>query len=334
MSESVRLTGIKQGSGKSVSVAFGNRGVKGKKTKRNNIKMRRDCNVWDAFHPSHLPLPRAVAPYTVIRTTQVWAPDDKDPNLDFALFGPIKSKGGWSSAYCLSSNVSLDTPLNGGAGPTFEQSTKRWSFDCLNENPWLAASCVPSACSVQIMVGKSLQNADGICYIGRCKQKTSPVETDLTQTYGEMGNKLVAYSNPRLCSAGKLALRGVQADMIPANMSELADFTTLGQIEDLTFYLKPTNESVMDGFLPIFLYNPDRIKVTVLVCFEWRVRFDPSNPANASHILHKPATDHQWYDTMKQYVDQGNGIIDIVEKVADSGLVPLASRAAALLGGA
>lgn len=338
MSESVRLTGIKQGAGKAVTVAFGGRKTKGKKTKQ-STGGRANKQCWDAFHPCHLALPRAVAPYTVIRTTAIWAPEKTDANLEFAIFGPsVSTRSGeerWSNTFCQSSNVSLDTRLDGSDGstpPSFVDSTKRWTFDALQAPSWQAASLVPSAYSIQIMNTESLQNADGIAYIGRCRQKVNLSVMDTSSTYRQLAASLVSYSEPRLCSAGKLALRGVQGDEVPSDMSQLANFRSLRQDTNQTFRVLPSNETDFEGFLPVFIYNPNKIHIQVLVCCEWRVRFDPSNPAYASHILHKPASEHTWFDNMKQAVNDGNGIVDIVEKVANTGMAA-ANTYRAFMGG-
>jgi len=87
-----------------------------------------------------------------------------------------------------------------------------------------------------------------------------------------------------LCAAGRLALRAVKTDAVPYDMQALADFRGLSAPSAGNFTWADDGTSY-DGFAPIFVYNPDGIDLQILVCCEWRVRFDPTNPAYASHTF-------------------------------------------------
>jgi len=184
---------------------------------------------------------------------------------------------------------------------------------------WKAASVVPAAFSIQIMNSEAIQGSHGMVYIGRCKNKVNLSEGDNSTSFQDLCDNLVSYSNPRMCSAGKLALRGVHVDAVPNNMNALAKFATLHQEFETTG--KPTTASPehQEGFNPIFIYNPNAVDLQVLVCCEWRVRFDPSNPAYAACRMHTPSTDRDWADSLKQAAAMGNGAVDIVETVARLG---------------
>ncbi len=80
--DAAALRGIKQGVGRSVARAFG--GV--------TLNKYHPC-LHDAFHHAHLPLPRAVGPYTIVRTTQVVS-----SNKPLQLFGPVldRENSRWS----------------------------------------------------------------------------------------------------------------------------------------------------------------------------------------------------------------------------------------------
>jgi len=197
----------------------------------------------------------------------------------------------------------------------------RGAFEAMGSESWSAASITPAAFSVQVMNPQALQSTSGMVYIGRCKNKVALSEGNLTQTFQDLADNLVSYSNPRLCAAGKLALRGVQIDAVPNNMSELAKFTTVDAQASGIDQLEPSNVRHQEGFNPIFVYNPDGVPLQYLVCCEWRVRFDPSNPAYAACVSHKPTTDTKWWEHMEHAVRLGNGVIDIVERVAATGLV-------------
>jgi len=306
------LTGIQQGAASAVSKAFGNSSEKEEDDKSGEGTLR--C--WDAFDPAHLALPRAVAPYTVIRTTAIWNPSDNN-NRTFALFSPtinVGSDGGqWTSGYANSTNKLLTDTLNVTDG------MKSHVFEGMSNASWIAASVVPSAFSVQIMNPEAMATTEGMVYIGRCLNKVNLSEGDLTKTFQSVVDNLVSYSAPRLCSAGKLALRGVQVDSIPNNMSKLANFTTLKEETGGAFTLSAANYRHQEGFNPIFIYNPNQVAIQVLVCCEWRVRFDPGNPAYAACRMHPPSTDHTWYETLCRGAEMGAAVVDIAEKAVQLG---------------
>jgi len=321
--------GIKQGTGAVTSAPFGGGGQhrprggqrsskRGSRKGRGGGGHRRgsDLSCWNAFAEPHLALPRAVAPYTIIRTTAIWNPSSADQRR-FGLFGPImdtaNDAGQWSNFYALSMNAPMS------ALRSTPNSCYLNSFGSMVSGSWAAASVTPAAFSVQILNKESLQNTSGMVYIGRCKNKVHLAEGDNSASWQDLAEDLVSYSNPRMCSAGKLALRGVHVDAVPNNMSELAKFTSLQQRNGTTQTIDSSDTEHHEGFNPIFIYNPDAVELQVLVCCEWRVRFDPSNPAYAACRYHKPSTDSSWADHMQHAVALGNGVADIVEVVARTG---------------
>jgi hypothetical protein len=269
--------------------------------------------VWNAFAEPHLPLPRAVAPYSVVRTTAIWNPQS-DNTRRFALFGPtMKEDARWSNTFAYSANTPLTNALNNANG------FARWSFEGMESLSWAASSVTPAAFSIQILNPEALQTSNGMLYIGRCKNKVNISAGDLGNDFQSLCDNLVSYSNPRMCSAGKLALRGVQVDAVPNNMSLLADFTTLYQTSNGSFTMSEGLDEIQCGFNPIFLYNPKAVDIQVLVCCEWRVRFDPSNPAYATSRMHRPSSDASWAEHISRAVQMGSGVVDIVENVARMG---------------
>lgn len=320
LSDSTLTVGIKQGTGSTVPVAFGSnprkkRSTRSKKQRRPGARpLSRAC--WNAFAEPHMALPRAVAPYTVIRTTAIWNPGTDDRRR-FALFGPVmdvaSDAGQWSNGYCISVNTAMGDLRNTTDGTTID------AFGAMTSASWRAASVTPSAFSIQVLNPEALQGSKGMVYIGRCKNKVHMAEGDNNSSFQDLADDLVSYSNPRMCSAGKLALRGVQVDAVPNNMSELAKFTSIRSFTTKNNTLASTNTLHQEGFNPIFLYNPNAVDLQVLVCCEWRVRFDPSNPAYAACKMQKPSTDSTWASHMESAVAMGNGVVDIVETVARLG---------------
>lgn len=261
----------------------------------------------DAFHQCHLPLPRPTGPYTVIRTTQLIT-----SGSGLALFGPTfdRPKGVWTNhaAYFFNDYNKTGSTSN---------NLKAQAFDSIKGDSWNGAQVVPAAYSIQIMNPEAIQGSKGIVYAGRLRTTYK-----LSENVGTVGKALamnfISYNNPRLLSAAKLAFRGVQVDAVPFNMSELANFTRIEE-EVTGDFTGSTGMNDDTGFAPIFVYNPNGIDLQYLVCCEWRVRFDPSNPAQASHVQHTAAPESVWMRALHAAEAVGNGVVDIADRVAETG---------------
>jgi hypothetical protein len=177
----------------------------------------------------------------------------------------------------------------------------------------------PSACSVQIMNGNALQSTSGMLYIGKLKVQPQYAGDDV-DTAQDIANNFVSYMAPRLCAAAKLALRGIHVDAHPLNMNRLADFTQIyrGFHESTSSW--PQSLAPV-GFTPIVIYNPDAVNINLLVCHEYRTRFELFNPACASHKFHSPSTDWDWSNKIKQAAEFGAGAMDIADVVAKTGVL-------------
>jgi len=307
------LRGIKQGVGMVVRKPFGNgktrrvkEGQKGKSTNRKAAL----C----ALTNLHLPLPRAVGAYTVCKTTTII-----DSDRSVMLFGAFKSTRvnysdtAWLDTVAVSSANSalpISAPSNAGFWP--DTALASTGFD--------AARMVPAAITVQVMCPKNLQSADGITYIGRTKQVLTCMGS--ARTWDEFAQELVSFSAPRLCSAGKLALRGVKVDAIPYNMSQLADFCPRAVIAKTPFdkrWSEGEFSADFEGFAPIFVYNKNNVQLQYLVTVEWRTRFDPANPAYAGHSYHPVASDSCWNETVRGMEAEGHGVMDMADGIVDWG---------------
>jgi len=295
MGDAAALRGIKQGVGRSVAKPFGS----------GTLNRYHPC-MHDAFHHAHLPLPRAVGPYTVVRTTQVVTSAQQ-----LVIIGPLYNKT--ADRWCDLAGFGF-TDGNKTVGDA--NNTVLFPFGSLrNNSAWGAAQATPSACSLQLMNPNALQTTAGIVYIGRMRTVLRPSE-DLSDKVNVLANRLVSYNNPRLCSAAKLAFRGVQIDLVPYNMNSLSNFT-LQSADTFTQYGASSPDP--NGFAPAFIYNPSGLNLQLLVCFEWRVRFDPSNPAQATHVHHPPASEGMWAQAQHVAESIGNGVVDIADKVAETG---------------
>lgn len=66
--------------------------------------------------------------------------------------------------------------------------------------------------------------------------------------------------------------------------------------------------------------NPQLAQISLLITVEWRVRFDISNPAVASHTHHGVSSDLSWERAIRRASDALPGVVDIVQKVANVGV--------------
>jgi hypothetical protein len=261
----------------------------------------------DAFHPIHVPLPRAVAPYLTVRTVKAFTSQDK-----LMLFGTMMETGGQQSKGTLWDNTvaigvsDLTTPLNSGTG----FAMFRVPIPGTESNGFL--ECVPAALSVQIMNDSALQTADGVFYAGRMKSNiTSPDSSD-NRTVLDLANNLVSFAPPRILMGSSLVLGAVQINAIPGDMSSLSSFTPIKAYADAASTNWVSNRN-FEGFNPMYLYNPDGKKVQYLVSVEWRVRVSPFNPMSSSVVGHKPTSDTFWSDIIETAGRIGHGVQDVAQ---------------------
>lgn len=316
-----------------------------------NPRRKVNPNFWDAFHPSHLPLPRPVAPYTVTRTTKLVTSYSR-----FNQFMPFRmSISGavgnidpcWSSCVHIGSNrANFSVGANNNAICNF---ASRPFAD--GEGPLQGGgTCVPSAFSVQLINPNPLQLANGVMLAA-----VAPTQMNLggeTRTWSNLEDYAISFYKPRLLAGGKLALRGVQMDSYPLSMTQVSEFTSMadgysgntppvsGPTGEFTWQ-GPTTEvgtpqgtMTAAGWAPIVVINEnvpadqyskdlaidenkDNYKLTFLVTTEWRTRFDLGNPAVGGHHNHPMASDECWKRHIDYAISKGHGVLDIVERVAD-----------------
>lgn len=275
---------------------------------------------WDAKHLAHLALPRAVGPYTTIRATRRISLSTHANIIGTfqAGTGSISDHPDWSSAVMVTDGVA-SSPISAG--------TNAQLFSLPLDGLGDAATLVPSALSVQVMCPTALQTASGIVYAG--VMNTQAAIGGRSETWSSYMEKFVQFQNPRLLAASKLALRGVQINSYPLNMSEVSRFTPLKKEADATFtYTAAALEPA--GWAPIVIYNPDGVNLELLITMEYRVRFDLDHPASASHTHHPIASDAIWDRMVRNAVALGNGVMDIADTVANTGMA--VGRAAAVGG--
>lgn len=242
------------------------------------------------------------------------------------IFGPTNQlfiSGGkgeekvWSTVLGIS-DVSAGLPINGALNTTVHQ------FAAMRDASWDGCQLVPSAFSVQIMNPTPVSSAAGVARIGRLRY-VPDLQND-TRTWDELAEQITSYNFPRLCAGGKLALRGVKVDAVPFDMTNLSDFTmrivppTAGSHNvtwDTNYHL------AFQGFAPIVVLMDQAMstagELDILVTCEWRVRFDPGNPAQGTHTHHPVASDSTWGKCLAEMEALGSGTLDIAERVAELG---------------
>lgn len=277
------------------------------------------ANAFNAFSRDHTPLPRAIGDYSVVRTTALI-----NTAHTTILFGPMLEM----------STATVDGPkwrailaMSGVAGGTAisgASNAYNWAAPPLNKAAWNECTLVPSALSVQVMNPEALQTTTGICYIGRCK--SIPVLGGSSVTWDALAGELINYGSPTLTSAGKLAMSGVQVDAVPMDMSTLSAFKQRVTHSDGAITWGDQVEQFA-GFAPIFVHNPNGVALQYLVSCEWRVRFDPSEPAYATHRHHAPASLGFWDRALAYATDIGSGVLDITAARAKTEAVAYARQA-------
>lgn len=305
-----------QGTGKAVSKAFGGGG-----RQLPGLRLPQGC--WDAFNSCHAALPRAVGAYTVVRTTKLINTTSR-----FAIVGTFARETGASEAVQWSNVCALTAEGAGDIGATSSTSFHGVELP-IPSTATLGAGAgtlCPAAISVQVLGTSALSTASGQLAAAVC-----PVRLDLkstTRTWADIENTFLSYMRPRLMSAGKLVLRGIQMDSHPLSMSDVSDFRGMFELPGASApggtspaaWSISTNNIDPEGWAPMVIYNPDYSPLSLLVTIEWRVRFDISNPAVSSHTHHGVTSDVAWEKHIAAATRQLPGVIDIVEKVASTGM--------------
>ena len=268
---------------------------------------------WDALHPSHAPLPRAIGPYAVVRTTRIFS-----NNHRHNVFGTaVDLNGSWSNTVCWSS-VNGANAINGAAN-TYRTGENLPGSNVGDNSTF---TVVPSAFSVQVMNQNPLQTTAGLVYAAVCPTQLSLI--DNTRTWDTFESQFVAYMKPRLMSMPKLAIKGVQMNSYPLNMAAISNFEAMANHGDHAMTWESTtgdagNAQYLTGWAPIVVVNTGSNSLTFAVTVEYRVRFDISNPAVASHVSHPCTPDKVWDNMTRSAAALGNGVMEIAEGVANMG---------------
>lgn len=284
---------------------------------------------WNAFHTAHAPLPRSVGPYTVVRTSFLTRTSARSGFIGTFKRMPVKlnpaeedpsiTPGGWSN--CVMVTQEGTGPIGSTASTGFHFSPFPGGATAGNRAQ-TTFTCCPSAISVQMIGPQSLNDASG--QIAAAVVPARMNLADDVRGWPEVQTDVTAYFRPRLMSAGKLTLRGVQMDSHPLSMTDVSNFEAM--IHDVpnpdTAIVAAWREDspYPVGWAPMAFVNPSGAPIQMLIAVEWRVRFDIGNPAVASHQHHGVTSDIGWDQHIRRATEALPGVIDIVEKVANTGL--------------
>lgn len=263
----------------------------------------------DARVPRTLGLPRAVAPYTVIRTTRMHR--STSSVILFGTFMKEESNGvhwrNWCGVEAVDGASSINTAAN----------TKSITMDMASLG--FGAALVPAAITVQVMCPKPLQLAGGLYAMTRVNQNMNVGGS--ARTYDNLRDTIISYFSPRMLTGGKLALRGVKCSGAPMDMGEYCDFAPLYADADETFgwYLDVARPAALTPIAFVRDAESTDEAMSFLVTIEWRVRFDPQNPAAASHTHHDTLSDEAWNQVQKTMTMAGHGVEELTEDVTEAG---------------
>lgn len=319
---------LAQGTGRAVARPFG-----AKTSVPRSLSLH--PKVWDAFATPHAALPRSVGAYTVVRTSFLTQTTSRcgfigtfkrRPHND-AGSGSVAA-GGWSN--CVMVTEEAPTVIGATSATGFHFAPFPGGASKLSSNQ-TTFTCCPAAISVQIMGPQALSEA-----AGQLAAAVVPARLDLTddiRTWEEIQTDVTSYFRPRLLSAGKLTLRGVQMDSHPLSMADVSSFEPLiheppnpGSVGGSPWL---SDKPYPCGWAPMAFVNPTGAPLQMLIAVEWRVRFDVGNPAVASHQHHGVTSDNSWDQHIRRATEALPGVIDIVERVANTGMGLYTKAAAA-----
>ena len=278
-------------------------------TRHGRQRSIRQCiKLLDARLPQTLGLPRAVGPYTVMRTTTL-----VNSSAKFVMFAPFFNTS-TTSWYDWCGIESVDPAQN----VIYNNNTKPINMPMLALGE--ACSVVPAAMTVQVMNPSSLNHATGIFAMARLNQSMCLGTQPTGVTYNDMVQRVISYFSPRMLTGGRLALRAVKSSAYPLDMNEYADFNPIQKYNDLyTWNSSSVRPAALSPICFVQDVNQNPQGIEFMVTIEWRVRFDPGHPAAATHTYHETLPDEIWNGIVKGASDAGHGVEDVAEEVADLG---------------
>jgi hypothetical protein len=234
----------------------------------------------NAFLPGHLTLPRAVAPYSVIRTI-VNFPVSTDNRGKLLVIQPMLNKDGDEYGFTNCVGWISDTDQSSGEVPTTTTPTGINMPSVGNSG----VECVPAAITARITCPSPLISATGQLFLGRWNV---PGDRTNYTNYGDMEKGFLAFAKPEPYTAAMMATSARQVSAIPRDFNDYCEFHKYVD-NDFSDSLRPWG-----GMTPIIMaLNPTtgtNTNYNVQICVEWRYRFKMDDPAASAHQFHKPSS--------------------------------------------
>lgn len=266
---------------------------------------------FDATCPMHLPLPRAVAPYTILRVTRTLTSADR-----YVMFGTFYGNIAGESERLLSC-----VGLHSASGVSTVGTTSWTTLD--NDQLGLFGSThigntyIPAALTVQVMCTDPINTASGLVRGTLLRQAINL--HDQASTVENWYSSACVVNPPRLMTAGKMALRGVVANAVPMNMSKLSDFVVGRNVASAVTPSTDYENFTATGMTPIIIENTGGANLAYVVTTEYRVRFEAGLVAAATHVSHPATPLPAWNRCVELASKYGHGIQDIAETIANTG---------------
>lgn len=232
----------------------------------------------NAFLPGHLTLPRAVAPYSVVRTivNQPLTTSDRGKML---VIQPMINKDGDVAAFTNCVGWITDTDQSSGDVPTTTPPTGI-NMPAVGNT---GVECVPAAITVRITCPSPLISATGQLFLGRWNV---PGDRRNYTNYGDMEKGFLAFAKPEPYTAAMMATCARQVSAIPRDFNDYCEFHKYID-NDFSDSLVPWG-----GMTPIIMalspVGGVATQYNIQICVEWRYRFKMDDPAASSHHFHTP----------------------------------------------
>lgn len=282
-------------------------------TPRKGGVMSRHELLLDANCLGSLSLPRAVAPYTTVRSTCYISSASK-----MHLFGTFANAANpsypvgedmWSNAVAVAP-IDSTLPVSTAVNTTFSYAPGLGGVGSTAGRITMTPACV----TVNITNGNPLQTTTGMIYAGRMDQPADWRGSG--SSWDALMSGILAYKAPKAVSASQLALDGLTVSALPAEMSTLSLFRSQYTASANPVTWDASSAQHPAGFGLIYVHNPNGVSLNFQVTVEWRLRFDSSDPASSSHTFHPPSSEATWSAAIKSMVDSGHGVFSLLERSA------------------
>lgn len=232
----------------------------------------------NAFQKTHMPLPRAVAPYSVVRTIVNYGVTTSNRDK-MVVIQPMMNVTGDVPGF--TNCVGWVTDLEDASGriPT-TASPLGINLPAVGNT---GVECVPAAITMRVTCPSPLINATGQLFLGRWNV---PGDRTAYQDYSDMVSGFEAYAKPEPYTAAMMSTRVREVSCVPRDFNDFCEFHPYTNAA-FSSTLRPWG-----GMTPIVFSMKAAVPATVYnlqICVEWRYRFKMDDPAASTHVFHPPS---------------------------------------------